>query len=174
MANSELKKKLLKKIDSIQKSPVLSKAVFKSETRLVQGVLCNATIRQFNLNVEEPAELGGNDIAPNPVELVLAALGTCQEILYGAYSAVLDIPIETVKVNVKGSLDLKGLFALDDNTEAGFQEITYETEIISPAEENDVRKLIELVENRCPVLDTLTRAVKVKGTTKITRKLKAA
>nr|WP_319776174.1 OsmC family protein [uncultured Sphaerochaeta sp.] len=174
MANSDLKNKLVKKIESLKTSPSSSKAVFRSETRLVEGVLCNATIRQFNLNVDEPAELGGNDIAPNPVELVLAALGTCQEILYGAYSAVLEIPVDAVKVNVKGTLDLKGLFALDDNTKAGFQEIEYETEITSSAEEKDVQKLINLVENHCPVLDTLTRAVIVKGKTKITRKLNAA
>ncbi len=173
MTNPQLKEKLLKKIESLKNSPS-SKVIFKSETKLINGVLCNATIRQFNLNVDEPLELGGHDIAPNPVELVLAALGTCQEILYGAYASVLDIPIDSVKVNVKGSLDLKGLFALDDNVEAGFQEIEYNTEIISPAEESIVQKLVDVVENHCPVLDTLTRAVKVNGKAKIIRKLIAA
>ena len=174
MANSELKNRLLKKIETLKTSPSSSKAIFRSETKLVEGVLCNATIRQFNLNIDEPVELGGNDVAPNPVELVLAALGTCQEILYSAYSAVTEIPIESVKVNVKGTLDLKGLFALDENTDAGFQEIEYETEIVSPADEKDVKELINLVENHCPVLDTLTRKVNVTGRTKITRKLNAA
>ena len=40
------------------------------------------------------ARWGGH--GPNPVEIVLAALGTCQEITYRAYATALGIPLERV------------------------------------------------------------------------------
>jgi uncharacterized OsmC-like protein len=39
-------------------------------------------IRGFKTTIDEPLELGGTDSGPNPVELLLAALGGCQEIVY--------------------------------------------------------------------------------------------
>jgi OsmC-like protein len=52
--------------------------------------------------------LGGTDAGPNPVELVLAALATCQEITYRAYATALGIPLESVSVRLEGLLDLIG------------------------------------------------------------------
>ena len=43
--------------------------------------------------VDEPRDIGGSDEAINPVELVLVALGTCQEIMYAAYAAVMGIQV---------------------------------------------------------------------------------
>jgi hypothetical protein len=52
------------------------------------------------------------DTGPNPVEAVLAALATCQEITYRAYATTLGIPLESVSVTLEGSLDLRGFFAV--------------------------------------------------------------
>lgn len=64
-------------------------------------------MREHKLVVDEPPDLGGSDAGPNPVELVLAALGTCQEITYRAYATTLGIPLERVSVNLTGTIDLK-------------------------------------------------------------------
>ena len=167
MANSELKNTLLNTISTIQGNPGKAKVQFKSDTQLIEGVKCQARVRQFSFNIDEPEVLGGTDSAPNPVELVLAALGTCQEILYSAYASVYNIQLDSVKVKVKVDLNLNGLFGLDENVAAGFQNISYETEIKSSSDINDVQKLIENVEKHCPVLDTLTRKINVTGTVKI-------
>lgn len=161
--SNKLKETLIKKIDQLEENPETGKVSFKARTHLVEGVLTNASIRKFNLNVDEPLELGGNDIAPNPVELVLAALGTCQEIVYSAYAEVLGIKLNAVTVNVKGKLDLNGLFGTKDGIEAGFKKIEYETEIITDESPNKINQLIALVDSHCPVLDTLKRPVDVEG-----------
>lgn len=174
MSDSQLKHTLEQAIESFKNNPQSAKVIFRAQTYLVNGVLTNATIRKFNLNVDEPKELGGTDIAPNPVELLLAALGTCQEIVYSAYAAILGIELDSVSVDVKGELDLQGLFALGENINPGFQNIEYTTEIISPESREKLDNLVALVESHCPVLDTLTRSINVKGRVKINGNSKAA
>ena len=71
-------------------------ATFSADSRQVEGLRSETKIRQFSLTVDEPPNLGGTDTGPNPVELVLAALATCQEITYRAYATALGIPLESV------------------------------------------------------------------------------
>lgn len=168
MSQASVKEALMKTIGGIQENPSLSKVVFRASTEWVDDVRCSARVRNFEpMIIDEPPELGGQDSAPNPVELVLVALGTCQEIMYSAYASVLDIPLDSVKVNVRGYLDLKGLFGMDETTPAGYSRITFEAELESPADDDSLRKLVETVESHCPVLDILARAQKVDGSAKV-------
>ena len=164
MSQETLKEALLKTMDAIKSNPTCANAVFRAETQLLEDVRCSVQVRDFSpLAVDEPPSLGGTDAGMNPVELVLGALGTCQEIMYAAYASVMGIKLDKVKVDVKGDLNLKGLFAMDDSVPAGFTKIRYETTIDSPADSESLGKLVQIAESHCPVLDTLTRAVEVKG-----------
>jgi len=148
----------------IEKNPNSAKLVFRAETRWEEDVRCSATVREFPpMTVDEPPELGGGDQAPNPVELLLVALGTCQEIMYAAYAAVMDIQFDEVTVDCKGNLDLRGLFPLDETIPPGYTSIKFETNIKSTESPEKIAALIGMVEAHCPVLDTLTRAVTVSG-----------
>ena len=95
-------------------------------------------------------------------------------ILTTAKAAMMGIHLDEVKVSLKGSLDLKGLFGMDPAIPPGYQKITYETILQSPAPEAELRKLIEAVESHCPVLDTLVRPIEVTGKVTINGALMAA
>lgn len=164
MSQAALKEALTKTVMGIQENPVMSRVVFEAQTALVEGVRCTGQVRNFSpITVDEPPELGGQDKGANPVELLLVSLGSCQEIMYAAMAAMMGIKLDEVKVNLKGSLDLKGLFGMDPTIPPGYQKITYETILTSSAPEEDLRKLIEAVETHCPVLDTLVRPIEVTG-----------
>jgi uncharacterized OsmC-like protein len=135
---------------------------FAVDTALVNGYRTEAKIRDFDLTVDEPPTIGGGDSGPAPVELVLAALGTCQEIVYATYARVLDIPLDGVAVRVEGQLDLRGFFGVAD-VPAGFQDITFAVEIDSPAPAEDIARLVSAVNAHCPVLDVLRQPVPVTG-----------
>ena len=175
MSQESVKQALMATIEAIQKNPKCSNAVFRASTELIEDVRCSARIREFApMSVDEPAALGGTDVAPNPVELVLAALGTCQEIMYSAYASVMGIQLTKVIVDVKGYLDLKGLFGMDESVPAGFKKICYETSLESPADSETLRKLVQVVESHCPVYDTLARAIEVTGSVSINGKTEGA
>lgn len=159
-----VKSALMETMQRIQNNPQAARLVFRAETKLDEGVRCEVKVRDFpTLTIDEPPELGGENAGMNPVELVLGALGTCQEIMYSAYASVMGVPLTNIKVDVKGYLDLRGLFGMDATIPAGYDSIRYETFIESPADADAIRKLAETVESHCPVLDTICRAVSVSG-----------
>ncbi len=171
MPQNFIKTQVSNVVSAIHQDENNSKAVFSARTELQNGLKCSAQIRNFSLLIDEPVQLGGTDEGPNPVELVLAALGTCQEIVYSAYAAVLGIPLNSVKINVKGNLNLKGFFGLDENVRPGFEDISYSTSIDSPATSEQLDQLVRVVEKHCPVLDILTRKIPVIGKVNFTNSL---
>lgn len=109
----------------------------------------------------KPAALGGADSGPNPVELILAALGSCREITYRAYATALGIALDSVAVEQSGDIDLRGFFGVDDSVRSGLQNIRGTVNIESSASEAKLQKLRCVVDAHCPVLDMLTNKVPV-------------
>ncbi|QYJ17257.1 hypothetical protein Rxycam_03099 [Rubrobacter xylanophilus DSM 9941] len=140
---------------------------FTAGTRLVEGLRTEAEIRGFELTVDEPRELGGTNTGPNPVELVLAALGTCQEILYAVYAPRLGVELENVEVDVEGTLDPRGFLGVADEARPGFQSVRYRVRIQSPSAPEKVRELVRLVEEHCPVLDIISNPVETSGSAEL-------
>ena len=133
-----------------------AKATFMVDSRQVEGLRSEAKVRQFTLTVDEPPSLGGGDAGLNPVELVLAALATCQEITYRAYATALGVPLDGVSVKLVGDLDLRGFFAVKDGVRPGFGGVRGVVELRSPAPQSELEKLKAVVDAHCPVLDILS------------------
>ena len=141
--------------------PESAVTTFQSQSALQEGLRSEAALRAHRLVVDEPPELGGTDAGPNPVELVLAALGTCQEITYRAYAAALGIPLDRVAVTLTGTLDLKGFFAVDDAVRPGYQKISGTVRLESSASDEQLEMLRNAVNAHCPVLDIIRNPVPV-------------
>jgi uncharacterized OsmC-like protein len=137
-------------------------ATFAASTSLVDEYRTSVRIREFALDVDEPPLIGGADTGPTPVELVLAALGTCQEIVYATYARVLGIPLDGVDVSAEGRLDLRGFFGVAD-VAPGFQDVRFTVDIASAAPAEEIARLVETVNAHCPVLDILQQPVAVQG-----------
>ena len=144
---------------NLRADPANAKAVFSVDSRQVENLRSEAKIRQFSLTVDEPPTLGGSDAGPNPVELVLAALATCQEITYRAYATALGIPLDSVSVKLDGVLDLRGFFAVDERSAFGLHRSRKEPVTLkSSASQEELAKLKEVVDAHCPVLDISSRS----------------
>ena len=73
----------------------------------------------------------------------------------------MEIALDSVAVSVVGVSDAKGFFSLDDETPAGFSEITGTIAIVSDASDEDIERLRQAVNRHCPVLDDIRRPVSV-------------
>lgn len=161
--NQQLEQAILNLIKGIQENPEQANATFRATSKLEEGFLSETAIRDFTVISDEPAELGGTDKGPNPVEYVLGAFAACQEIVIKAYATVLNIDLKSVKVDVSGHLDLHGFLNLSEER-AGFTSVTYKTTIETNETDKDkLKALEELSVKRCPVLDIINNPVDVKG-----------
>ena len=159
------KKSFRKKFEALQSSyredGELAKTRYRSVSALVSGLRCETQTRNFKLTVDEREILGGTDMGPNPVELILSALGACQEITYRLYADLLGIPLDGITVEVTGDIDLCGFYAVDDETRPGYTNITADIVVDSPASDEDVERLKQAVDQHFPVLDIIGNATPV-------------
>ena len=64
--------------------------------------------RGHELTLDEPLALGGTDAGPNPVEMVLAALGACQAITYRIWAALMDVRLDGVRFETEATSTSRG------------------------------------------------------------------
>jgi putative redox protein len=146
---------------ALKEHPEQAVATFAVSSEGLDGLHRRVSIRDFSVEVDEPPVLGGTDRAANPVEYALAALATCQEITYRLHAARLGIPLKEVRVELKGDLDLRGFFAVDEAIRPGFKEIRGTVHFDSSASPEELQRLKEIVDAHCPVLDLFRNATPV-------------
>lgn len=158
---------------AITDNPKSARLKYRAEVNWDGDVHCTSQVRDLPpVPVDEPEAFGGGDAAQSPGDLILTALGTCQGIMYAALASAMGIELTSYKVKLEGNLDLHGLFGMgtDKGIPPGFQNLSYESIIESPASEEVIRQLVDAVEAQCPILDTLQRPIKVTGTATINGK----
>lgn len=127
--------------------------VFAADAVATDGVASDISLRQFSLTVDEPPTLGGGDTAPNPVEVYLASLLSCQVVTYRFWAQRLGIQVDSIQLHAEGDLDVRGFFGLDDEVRPGFTEVRVVVDVTGPESEQRYRELQDAVEAHCPVLD---------------------
>ena len=147
--------------DRIAQDPSAAIARFEVHSRQIAGLHSEVEAGDFLLTVDEPAAHGGQGLGPNPVQLILAAIASCQEITYRLYADRLGIPLRGVAVSVAGDIDLRGLFALDAGTRPGLRGLDIRVDLDSDADPERLDYLKRTVDAHCPVLDIIRNATPV-------------
>lgn len=115
------------------------------------GFNCESQIRDHTIYMNEPDALGGTDTAPNMVETVLAAYGSCLTVGYSMNAALRGIEIKDLKVELEGDLDLAGFFGLSDEVPAGFSNVRAVVHLEADASPEEIQALHDHVLKTSPV-----------------------
>lgn len=166
--NTELKATLDKIADGVTLNPSAAAVKFGAKNELIGVCEVDVSVRSHTTKVDEPEMLGGGDVAPNPVEYALLALGSCWAITYRFWSAKLGIAIDSCKVDVEGELDIRGVFGLDDEVRPGYTAVCVDIALSGPESPATYEMLAKTVEDHCPVLDIFANTTPVATTLKIT------
>lgn len=122
------------------------------------GMRTRLQVRDFEpLYSDEPPSFGGQDSAPNPMELLLAALNGCLSVMVQVIAREKGIEVRGVRLHAEGDLDLRGAMG-DPNVPAYFRSVRERVELVSSASPDQVRALQEEVQRRCPVYTLLKSA----------------
>lgn len=118
--------------------------------------------RQFEIVVDEPAELGGTDTGANPVEYLLAAFAGCINVMAHVIAKEMNFELRGVKIDISGDLNPARLFGLSYEDRAGYKQIEVRIKPDCDADAETLKKWKEAIENRCPVSDNLQNPTPVK------------
>jgi len=151
--------------ERLRREPERGALTTRTEVTLAgEGLRCDAPVRSHVVSADEPRSVGGDDSAPNPMEIAVAALATCQAITYRVWATTLGIRLDRVRVEVEGDFDSRGFLGLDDGVPPGLRAVRMRVEADGPETAERYEELADAVDRHCPVLDMLARPVPVERT----------
>ena len=159
MAN--FKEVLQHKQEILRNNPEKCRVEVSADSRLVEAFRSHVKMRDFEVVIDQPENMGSTNLGPRPSEILLAALAACHEVTYRLYADAMDIDLSDISVSVTGVSDARGFFDVADGVAAGFSEVYGEISIESDASEAELERLREAVNRHCPVLDDLRKPLKV-------------
>ena len=145
--------------DAITADPTKANTTWSASVSWDGGFHTTTTIRDFApIATDEPEGLGGGDTAPNPVEQLLGALGSCLAIGYAANATAAGIRIDNLRIDVEGDLNLKSFLGLEPG-HAGYDTLRATVHIESDTDEDAIASLHSKVVATSPVGHTLSGAI---------------
>jgi len=139
--------------EKAQVTPVVTARASGSEAIIDAG--------SFSWRADLPAVLGGSNQAPSPTTLLLSALAGCAVVfIRDTIGPLLNVPITDVRATARCRSDFRGLLGLD-GAAPDLTDVELDIEVLSLHEERDIRSVVEMWEERCPVYLALMRPMKV-------------
>lgn len=162
--------KLGQTISAIRKQPEIAAFHFRARNRWDHCGRNEATIDSFHgacqdmehdhpfqIAMDEPPVLLGEDSGANPVEVALAALSGCMTTTLAYHAASRGMKVDAIESQYEGDIDLHGLLDLDPNVRSGYREIRVKFRVKGDIDEATVRELVR----KSPVYDTLANPVRI-------------
>lgn len=139
----------------------MSIATFKATSKLVEGLQVDNHVRDFSVRMDEPVSLGGTDTGMNPVEALLAALGSCLVIVAGAFAKSQGMDLQDFWVELEGDLDPDGFLKGKPGVRMGFQEVRFTPHFKTSSSPEEIDKFSAFIKSRCPVSDMIMNETRV-------------
>ncbi|APT75528.1 osmotically inducible protein C [Marinitoga sp. 1137] len=112
--------------------------------------------RNFEMIIDEPENLGGNDDGANPVEFLLASLAGCLNVVGHLVAKEMGFEIKKMKINIDGDLNPAKFLGKPSKDRTGYVKINVSFELETTADKNTLNEWLKIVESRCPVSDNLS------------------
>ena len=161
-------------VDAIGEDPGQAKVAFDVTTRWTGQTRSETTVDGFTLAgnrvarthkivADEPCELLGGDSAPNPQELLMAAVNACMLVGYVAGAAIKGIALDALEIKTRGTLDLRGFLGLDDQVPPGYEQIDYDVRIKGDGTPEQFEEIHQNVMKTSPNYFNISRPIRMNG-----------
>lgn len=147
---------------AVREDPEKARFTFSATTRWRNGAVTETRARDNVIVADEPEALGGTDSAADPVELLLASLGSCVSIGLVTQAAKRGVDFRDFEIEVEGELDVRGYLG-DEQTRPGFSAVRYTVRIDSDASPETLEEIVRAAERTSPMLDNISNGVPVSG-----------
>ena len=115
----------------------------------------------FRIEADTSQALLGGDAAPNPQELLLAALNASMVVGFAAHATRAGLSITSLEIDTQGSLDLRSYLGIDPWLSPGYGAVLQRVEVRSDAAVDALQAVLDTVLATSPVLASLGRAIEL-------------
>lgn len=145
--------------DKYRTAPETAVVTLRATGSLGEDVTCSVETGRALVAAGLHPATGGTGLSVCSGDMLLQALVACAGVTLSAVATSLAIPLRGATLTAEGELDFRGTLGVAKDAPVGFQRIRLRIELDSDASEAERKKLIELTERYCVVLQTLTRGV---------------
>jgi len=133
--------------------PMKVKIHGKSET----ATRINLSAGNFKMVIDEPEQMGGSNLGPTPVQVLLMALAGCLNVTAHEVAKQQNLGLKSLNIEIEGNLDACTFMGCNDENRAGFEDITVNlnAEFEKMPIQECIDKWLEETERRCPVTDNI-------------------
>jgi len=129
------------------------------EADLRDGFVVDITNGTHNWHADEPVDVGGTDIGPNPYELLLGALAACTCITLSMFARRKEMALDSVSVRLHfEKIHADDCEHCDDDATGWLEQVRTEIFIEGDFDDAQRQRLAE-VARRCPVHRTLEKGI---------------
>lgn len=152
--------------EKYRSEPTSSRIVLKAHgAEADTPIACSVEVGQKILDAQAHRGVGGPGTAACSGDLLLGALAACAQLTCQLVATAMGIPVEHIRVDVEGEMDLRGTLGIAKDVPVGFQDIHATFDISAPqATQGQLAALKEKTEQYCVVLRTLTEPPPIRTT----------
>lgn len=114
----------------------------------------------FQLLADEPKDMGGQNLGPNPYELLASSLAACTNMTLRMYADRKQWPLESIRVHVDYDSNYSEDVQHCEDEKRRMGKFTRRIELIGPLDEKQKNRLMQMAD-RCPVHRTLESGVAI-------------
>ena len=141
--------------------PGAAVVTLRAEGRIGDGIACRVDTGRALVEAGLHPATGGSGTQACSGDMLLEALVACAGVTLKAVATALQIKISEGKVKAEGDLDFRGTLGVAKDAPVGFREIRLRFELDTDASDEQKKKLVELTERYCVVLQTIRNAPRI-------------
>jgi uncharacterized OsmC-like protein len=144
--------------DRYKKDPAAAVITLRAQGRVGEGIACRIDTGRALVEAGLHPSAGGNGLQACSGDMLLEALVACAGVTLKAVATALGIDLKDARLFAEGDLDVRGTLGVAKDAPVGFREIRLRFELDTDAPAEQRKKLIELTERYCVVMQTIRNA----------------
>jgi uncharacterized OsmC-like protein len=138
--------------------PAAAVVTLRAQGRIGEGIACRVDTGKALIEAGLHPATGGSGLQACSGDMLLEALVACAGVTLRAVATALGIDLKDAKLVAEGDLDFRGTLGVAKDAPVGFREIRLKFDLESGAPEDQLKKLLELTERYCVVMQTIRNA----------------
>lgn len=160
--------------EALSAAPAGAQFKWRATTKWIKGAHSRSTVNgfsglgaeqkhktEFAFDADHPEIFAAEDKGATPVEMALAALGSCLTAGIAAVAQNRKIQLRSVSATIEGGMNILGILGGDPDVRTGFDGIKVSYQIDADASKDDIEALVAHAQKRSAMFDVIANPTNI-------------